>query len=67
MKKIVYIIIVLCMVAGISASCDEPEDLTPKVESVTDDYLVPKGSILTEQDRQEIMKKVDEYNEAING
>ena len=67
MKKIIYTLIVLGAVSCFLTSCEEPDELTPKVDSVTDDYLIPKGSILSEQDRQEVLQKVNEYNEAING
>lgn len=67
MKKRIYILIISGMMAGLLASCEEPNELTPKVDSVTDEYLIPKGSILTEQDRQEVLQKVNEYNKVING
>ena len=63
MKKILYI---LCFIlTGSSAflvSCDKPEELTPKV----DNYLLPTGSILNAQDREEVQALWDEYNNAIN-
>ena len=67
MKKILYI---LCFIlTGSSAflvSCDKPEELTPKVDDKTNDYLIPTGSILSAQDRQEVEALWDEYNNAIN-
>ena len=39
---------------------------TPKTASVTTDYLVPTGTILTAEDRAEVQARWDEYNEAIN-
>ena len=55
MKKILYI---LCFIlTGSSAflvSCDKPEELTPKVDNTSEDYLLPTGSILNAQDREEV-------------
>lgn len=67
MKKTIYILILIGVMGGLLTSCDEPNELTPRVDSVTNDYLIPKGSVLTEQDRQEVLQKVNEYNEAVNG
>ena len=45
MKKILYI---LCFIlTGSSAflvSCDKPEELTPKVDNTSEDYLLPTGN-----------------------
>ena len=47
MKKILYI---LCFIlTGSSAflvSCDKPEELTPKVDNTSEDYLLPTGNIV---------------------
>lgn len=66
MKKFLMIFLIGCGAVTLLAACDEPNELTPKVDSVTDDYLLPRGTILTEQERQEVLNKVNEYNEAIN-
>ena len=67
MKKILYI---LCFIlTGSSAflvSCDKPEELTPKVDNTSEDYLLPTGNILNAQDREEVQALWDEYNNAIN-
>ena len=67
MKKILYI---LCFIlTGSSAfldSCDKPEELTPIVDNTSEDYLLPTGSILNAQDREEVQALWDEYNNAIN-
>ncbi|MDD3036513.1 hypothetical protein [Bacteroides sp.] len=66
MKNIIYIICAIGIFSFTFLSCDKPEELTPKVESVTDDYLLPKGNILTSQEREEIQARWDEYNTAID-
>lgn len=45
---------------------DKPEELTPKVDNTSEDYLLPTGSILNAQDREEVQALWDEYNNAIN-
>ena len=67
MKKILYtfIIIITCSFT-LFLSCGSPEELTPKVNDKTNDYLIPTGSILNAQDRQEVEALWDEYNNAIN-
>ena len=47
-------------------SCDKPEELTPKVDNTSEDYLLPTGNILNAQDREEVQALWDEYNNAIN-
>jgi hypothetical protein len=66
MKKIIYI--ALCIIGGgmLGTSCSEPDELTPRVESVTSSYLIPSGTILTAEDREEVEELWKEYNEAIN-
>ena len=55
MKKILYI---LCFIlTGSSAflvSCDKPEELTPKVDNTSEDYLLPTGNILNEIGRAHV-------------
>ena len=67
MKRILYtfIFIITCS-STLFLSCDSPEELTPKVDDKTNDYLIPTGSILSAQDRQEVEALWDEYNNAIN-
>ena len=67
MKKILYtfIIIITCSFT-LFLSCDSPEELTPKVDNTSEDYLLPTGSILNAQDREEVQALWDEYNNAIN-
>ena len=67
MKYTIYITaIIVTNSIFICSSCSEPEELTPKTASVTTDYLVPTGTILTAEDRAEVQARWDEYNEAIN-
>ena len=48
MKYTIYITaIIVTNCIFICSSCSEPEELTPKTASVTTDYLVPTGTILT--------------------
>lgn len=67
MRKIYFTwsIAVVCTFFGLF-SCDEPEEMTPKVDDVTDYYLIPKGTILTAEDRNEVQEIWKEYNEATN-
>ena len=66
MKYTIYITaIIVTNCIFICSSCSEPEELTPKTASVTTDYLVPTGTILTAEDRAEVQARWDEYNEAI--
>ena len=67
MKRILYtfIFIITCSFT-LFLSCDSPEEMTHKVDVKTNDYLIPTGSILSAQDRQEVEALWDEYNNAIN-
>lgn len=67
MKYTIFIAIIIATSSILLClSCSEPEELTPKTASVTTDYLVPTGTILTAEDRAEVQARWDEYNEAIN-
>ena len=67
MKKILYILyFILTGSSTLLISCDEPEELTPKVDDTSDYYLLPTGSLLNAQDREEVQALWDEYNNAIN-
>lgn len=67
MKKILYILyFILTASSTFLISCDKPEELTPKVDDTSDYYLLPTGSILNAQDREEVQALWDEYNNAIN-
>lgn len=67
MKKIIYTLafIIACS-SVLLLSCDSPEELTPKVDETIDVYLIPTGSILDVQDREEVEALWVEYNNAIN-
>ena len=67
MKKIIYafVFIIACS-STLLLSCDSPEELTPKVDETIDQYLIPTGSILNVQEREEVEALWDEYNNAIN-
>ena len=65
MKYTIYIAAIIatnCILLCLSCS----EQLTPKTASVTTEYLVPTGTILTAEDRTEVQARWNEYNEAIN-
>ena len=63
MKKLLYtIFIFIISFSTFSAS----EELTPKVDDTTSDYLLPTGVILTAQEREEVQERWNEYNTAIN-
>ncbi|WP_455961246.1 hypothetical protein [Bacteroides bouchesdurhonensis] len=67
MKKIVYIFaLIITCVSTLFLSCDSPEELTPKVDETIDKYLIPTGSILNVQEREEVEALWNEYNNAIN-
>ena len=59
MKKLLYTIFIF-------SACYESEELTPKVDDTTSDYLLPTGVILTAQEREEVQERWNEYNTAIN-
>lgn len=67
MKHILFIIPCLALAATMFASCSGPEELTPKTKSYTENqYLLPTGTILTSQEREEVQQIWDEYNSAMN-
>lgn len=47
-------------------SCDNADELTPKIDNSKESFLIPTGSILTSKERDEVQAKWDEYNSAIN-
>lgn len=65
MKHIFYIVSVLGMMV-LCASCDEPNELTPKTSGNSTEFLIPTGTVLSAEDREEVQAKWEEYNEAIN-
>lgn len=66
MKLIIYIACAIAVSSALFLSCSEPEELTPKVDDTTNNYLIPTGTILNVQDREEVQALWDEYNAAIN-
>lgn len=66
MKKIYTFAFIVACFSGLFLSCDSPEELTPKLDETIDEYLIPTGSILTAQDREEVETWWNEYNNAIN-
>ena len=66
MKKLLYTIFIFIISFSTFSACDESEELTPKVDDTTSDYLLPTGVILTAQEREEVQERWNEYNTAIN-
>ena len=63
MKKLLYTIFIFIISFSTFSACEE---LTPKVDDTTSDYLLPTGVILTAQEREEVQERWNEYNTAIN-
>ena len=66
MKKLLYTIFIFIISFSTFSACDVSEELTPKVDDTTSDYLLPTGVILTAQEREEVQERWNEYNTAIN-
>ena len=66
MKKLLYTIFIFIISFSTFSACDESEELPPKVDDTTSDYLLPTGVILTAQEREEVQERWNEYNTAIN-
>ena len=59
--------VLLLLCASFSTlSCDDYEQLPPKVNSITEEYLLPLGSILTPDERAVIDKQWQEYEQWLN-
>lgn len=43
MKKLLYTIFIFIISFSTFSACDESEELTPKVDDTTSDYLLPTG------------------------
>lgn len=67
MKKLIYIIVFMACGSSVFTACAGPEELTPKTKSNSENkYLLPTGTILTADEREEVQQEWDEYNAAIN-
>lgn len=67
MRKLIYIIALAACGAPVLTACGGPEELTPKTKTNSENhYLLPTGSILTADERDQVQQQWDEYNEAIN-
>lgn len=64
MKKIIYILTIILFVSSGLTSCDNSEELPPKVDNSVRNYIEIKGAILTVDERSAIEAKNDEYNNA---
>ena len=63
MKKILFIL-AICLFFGLTG-CNDTDDLPPKEGLVTSRYILPKGKVLTEADREIIKERKEEYNNAM--
>lgn len=67
MRYIFLIVPCIAFAATMFTSCSGPEELTPKTKSYSENqYLLPTGTILSSQEREEVQQAWDEYNSAIN-
>ncbi len=60
MKQIIALIFIL----AVAISCKKPNELPPKTDSITTDYLLPQGPILTAEEYEANQAIVKEYREA---
>ena len=63
MKKILFIL-AICLFFGLTG-CNDTDDLPPKEGLVTSRYILPKGKVLTETDREIIKERKEEYNKIV--
>lgn len=54
--------LILILFIIVAVSCDNYEPLPPKVNSITDEYLLPQGTILTQDERALVEEQWDEYD-----
>lgn len=47
--------------------CDKPDDVPPRLLNEGQDYILPKATPLTLEEREEIRLLKEEYNNAIKG
>jgi outer membrane protein assembly factor BamE (lipoprotein component of BamABCDE complex) len=63
MKKIILFSLVLTAMTALN-SCSKSNELTPKTGNINSGYLLPKGTLLSAEDRDAIDKRLTEYNDA---
>jgi hypothetical protein len=63
MKKIILFVLVLTTMSVLN-SCSKSNELAPKTGDINSEYLLPKGTLLSAEDREAIDKRLTEYNDA---
>lgn len=63
MKKIGYLLISGFLLA--LCGCGDVDEVPPRTNSLTSNYLVPKPKVLTAEEREAISERITRYNEAI--
>ncbi|WP_099291090.1 hypothetical protein [Butyricimonas sp. Marseille-P3923] len=63
MKKIGYLFVSGFLLA--LCGCGDVDEVPPKTNNLTTNYLVPKPKLLTAEEREAISERIARYNEAI--
>lgn len=63
MKKLILFVLVLTTISVLN-SCSKSNELAPKTGDINSEYLLPKGTLLSAEDRDAIDKRLTEYNDA---
>lgn len=63
MKKLILSFLVLSIMTVLN-SCSKSNELAPKTGDINSEYLLPKGTLLSAEDREAIDKRLTEYNDA---
>lgn len=63
MKKLILFLLVLTTMTVFN-SCSKSNELTPKTGGANAEYLLPKGTLLSAEDRDAIDKRLTDYNDA---
>lgn len=66
MKKIkTSFLLILLLIAGTTFyACSKSNELVPKTGDNNSEYLLQKGPLLSNEDRELINKRLEEYNDA---
>lgn len=64
MKRNILLIIALLAVSAFW-SCSKSKELAPKTGELNSEFLLPKAPMLTNEDREAINKRLEEYNDAV--
>lgn len=63
MKKIGYLLISVFFIA--LCGCGDVDEVPPKTNNLTTNYMVPKPKVLTAEEREAITERLNRYNESI--